>query len=117
MPPDDYDRHGGYGPGWWGASGHSGGHLLAALGFTAVWMLPLLVAFAMFALMRLRQAYRPRLRSAHARMAIEAPGPSALEVLREQYALGEIDLYTFADTVKLVLAAEGEGYSSSTQYA
>jgi hypothetical protein len=88
-----------------------------ALAVTEVRMLPLLAVFAMIALLRLRQARRLRLRTAPARMAIEAPGPSALEVLREQYALGEIDLYTFADTAKLVLAAEVEGYSTSTHYA
>jgi uncharacterized membrane protein len=112
---------------WWDGSGRHhpdaliGGHgalpLWAALGLTAVRMLPLLTVFAVVALMRLRQAYRLRLRATPARMAIETPGPSALAVLREQYALGEIDLYTFADTVKLVLAAEVEGYSTSTQYA
>jgi uncharacterized membrane protein len=87
-----------------------------ALALTEARMLPLLAVFAMIALLRLRQVRR-RLRAAPARLAIEAPGPSALEVLREQYALGEIDLYTFADTAKLVLAAEVEGYSTSTRYA
>ena len=95
--------------------------LLAVLAFaltlTTAHMLALLAVLAMIALMRLRGRWGPRLGAAHARMAIEAPGPSALEVLRERYALGEIDLFTFADTVKLVLAAEGEGYSTSTQYA
>jgi hypothetical protein len=81
------------------------------MGTAVFWLLPWLILSALLAwtFFRISAAPRPVSTFQPVRM-------SALDVVREQYVVGNIDFATFTETLDLLLISESRGYPTGLQY-
>lgn len=106
MPGGFHEGYGGYGHEWGGPS-----PFWAVVGTALFWMLPWIIVFGVIAWSALRLAT-----TRTAEPASHPLPPSSMEVLREHYVMGHIDLVTFSDAVALLLASESRGYGIAPLY-
>lgn len=92
--PQDHDWHGFYG----GPPGSPFDHFLAA-GFSALFWLVVLAGITWAVMHYLRQAQATQTPSLSAE-------PSAMELLRRRYVMGQLDVDTFEEMVTHLLASE-----------